>query len=271
MVERALVLREYQHFWDGMIACVPGWPDTEIDGEDITPLEIISGELGDIAGPGGPISQGTHWSVNEYGPTMFWGRTADQSATWRDGAHDSFGGITEGTLIALINVVGSASNDSRLFGYTIEVEVNEMVFASNSAEVAVFEVNNVSANASGALTDDGWHLWVGRWSNENNVDIEVWDMATGQIRTSASNTGATTGPSVGGQLHVGNAPSATNGIDAHMAVGYAWDRALSDEDIQTLLLDPFGPIRPELSVFNMFDFGTLPLLIPARPIKPGRW
>jgi hypothetical protein len=103
------------------------------------------------------------------------------------------------------------------------------------------------------------------------MTVEAWNMETGALFvTETENHTSLTAPPSGGYLHVGNLKSDIDGAAQDFIVCYAWDRALSDENIQDLVRDPFGLIRPD-PLRVMVNAFVLPFHPFALPVKPGQW
>lgn len=220
----------YQSLWRGLVALVPIWGDP-------TPIELVKRKLAtDTTRPKmTPI-------VGRYGPALRQSQALDSGASWLAGDYNEFS-TNPATTLAWVGTrvgVGDATGP-HIWGYYVS-ETVQIRLVSFDDEILYLEYNN-DFIGSVVMPTNTPILGLAFVTNGRQY-LRLYNLSTTARIGSDSATTAFSPPAAGGRLVLGSAAAFSIGVD-HL-LGAAWNRELTDAEIGSLLIDPFGLIRPRV-------------------------
>lgn len=220
----------YQSLWKGLVALVPVWGDP-------TPIELVKRKLAtDTTRPKmTPV-------VDRFGPALRQSQALDTGASWLAGDYDEFS-TNPATTLAWVGTrvgVGDATGP-HMWGYYVSESV-QIRLVSFDDEIFYLEYNDAFIG-SVVMPANTPLLGLAFVSNGRQY-LRVYNLLTTERIASGSDSSVFTPPAAGGRLVLGSAAALSIGVDHTLAA--AWNRELTDAEIQSLLIDPFGMIRPKV-------------------------
>lgn len=271
MVNRAGVAREWQHYWDGLISCIPLWENQSDVIEDI------------FNGPNNSSQNEPFiWKDSSFGPAIDTiGGSSGHRARWTSGWNNQtvLEGSTEITFAVLVNIANIASGESPLtYFYDRTAETPWFQFVEVGADFMTAEVRISGTTRAVTVGIDttglGWTLYTCTWQSGDFVRFNAWPIGGEKLPEETSTSAHV------GSLDVPTDPefmflsghNLQRGFTGEYGLFYAWNRKLSDEDLIRLGVDPFGPIRPDPLPITLIDLAgeEAPGPLPYRTIQNRR-
>ena len=234
-VDPGMVSPEWRGLWRGLQAVVPAWGNR-------------------MWTPGGwvaPTSENdVAWEPTPLGLSIFCpGIDSYDGISW--------GGIPSGTftdeltLITVFGYSGAASNNVAGMGCLAA----DPTGLDDAAAIALlsgtqwrFRVHTSAGDDRVSPyvdvgTDRTPHVFVGRWRSGDFISLDIYDMAGHRVGGGSGGTDGTDCSDFVG-MSLGWSTDTTRALGGDGHVEYAWNRALTDQEVAQFLQDPFGPIRP---------------------------
>ena len=224
----------YLNFWNGLIFASPMWGNAE-------ETDIVSGRLSSTAG-NLPLR-----TPGQFGIGRRFDRASQKALEWAN--HPNYDRLNTTSAFTYFVAISQfeANVDPTPALLAVEADAtNRNGIYFDAARNIDFHLGTTRLDGNQATQPQAWAA-AARWDGALLYG-DHWDADTGESVFSGS-TAETFQIPAGGKVHMGPGTVDTSGKWGGISyVAYIWDRWVTSTDLQLLVADPFGPIRPALFI-----------------------
>ena len=224
---------EYVNFWSGLIFASPMWGSN--NGEE---TDIVSGQLSNTGAVLKPLRE-----TGQLGIGRRFDRASQKALEWAN--HPNYDRLNTTSawtyFVAFSQFEPNVDAGPALVGVEADVTNRSGIYLDPSRNCDFF-LGTTRLDGVQNTQPEAW-MAAARWDGALLYG-DQWDADTGESVFTGS-TAETFQTPAGGKVHMGPGTVTTGAKWGGISyVAYIWDRWVTTTDLELLVADPFGPIRP---------------------------